>query len=37
MHLLQGFERTARGKLEGGDAAWEEKKQGGGYATSEVR
>ena len=26
-----------RGKFEGGDAAWEEKNQGSGYAKSEVR
>ena len=32
-----GLERTSRGKLEGGDTAWEEKNQGKGYATSEVR
>ena len=32
-----GFEKTSRGKFEGGDAAWEEKNQGKGYATSEVR
>jgi hypothetical protein len=32
-----GMEKTARGKLEGGDAAWEEKHQGSGYAKSEVR
>lgn len=32
-----GIERTSRGKFEGGDAAWEEKNQGKGYATSEVR
>jgi len=31
-----GMERTKRGKLEGGDAAWEE-KSGQRYATSEVR
>ena len=31
-----GMERTKRGKLEGGDAAWEE-KSGQKYATSEVR
>ena len=30
-----GMERTKRGKLEGGDAAWEE-KAGQRYATSEV-
>ena len=30
-----GVERTKRGKLEGGDAAWEE-KSGQKYATSEV-
>ena len=30
------MERTKRGKLEGGDAAWEE-KSGQRYATSEVR
>lgn len=33
----KGLERTSRGKFEGGDAAWEEKNQGKGYATSEVR
>ena len=33
----KGVERTSRGKFEGGDAAWEEKNQGKGYATSEVR
>lgn len=33
----RGIERTSRGKFEGGDAAWEEKNQGKGYATSEVR
>ncbi|TRY68225.1 hypothetical protein TCAL_05218 [Tigriopus californicus] len=33
----KGMERTARGKFEGGDAAWEEKNQGKGYASSEVR
>jgi len=32
-----GLERTARGKFEGGDAAWEEKNQKKGYAISEVR
>ena len=32
-----GLARTARGKLGGGDAAWEEKNQGKGYANSEVR
>ena len=32
----QGIERTARGRFEGGDTAWEEKKQGS-YARSEVR
>ena len=31
-----GMERTKRGKLEGGDASWEE-KSGQKYATSEVR
>ena len=31
-----GMERTKRGKLEGGDAAWEE-KAGQRYATSEVQ
>ena len=31
-----GLARTKRGKLEGGDAAWEE-KSGQRYATSEVR
>ena len=33
----KGLERTERGKFEGGDAAWEEKNQGKGYSTSEVR
>ena len=33
----RGLERTARGKFEGGDTAWEEKNQGTGYAASEVR
>nr|XP_040579641.1 cysteine-rich with EGF-like domain protein 2 isoform X1 [Lepeophtheirus salmonis]XP_040579645.1 cysteine-rich with EGF-like domain protein 2 isoform X1 [Lepeophtheirus salmonis]XP_040579650.1 cysteine-rich with EGF-like domain protein 2 isoform X1 [Lepeophtheirus salmonis] len=33
----RGLERTSRGKLEGGDAAWEEKKQKEGYSNSEVR
>lgn len=33
----KGLERTARGKFEGGDVAWEEKNQGKGYSTSEVR
>ena len=33
----KGLERTARGKFEGGDTAWEEKNQGVGYANSEVR
>lgn len=33
---LKGLERTASGKFEGGDAAWEEAKQGS-YARSEVR
>jgi len=32
-----GMKRTAKGKLEGGDTAWEEKNQGKGYASSEVR
>jgi len=31
------MERTSRGKLGGGDTAWEEQNQGGGYSTSEVR
>ncbi|CAG0920111.1 unnamed protein product [Notodromas monacha] len=39
-HLVEsyqrGIERTSRGKFEGGDTAWEEKKQGS-YARSEVR
>jgi len=33
----KGMERTSRGKFGGGDAAWEEKNQGSGYAKSEVR
>ncbi len=33
----KGIDRTARGKFEGGDTAWEEKNQGVGYANSEVR
>ncbi len=33
----RGMEKTSRGKLEGGDAAWEEKNQGSGYSKSEVR
>jgi len=33
----KGLERTSRGKFEGGDTAWEEKNQGKGYSTSEVR
>ncbi len=32
-----GLDRTSRGKFEGGDTAWEESRQGKGYATSEVR
>ncbi|XP_046984885.1 cysteine-rich with EGF-like domain protein 2 [Schistocerca americana] len=32
----KGLERTARGKFEGGDAAWEEEKLGS-YASSELR
>lgn len=36
MHLMQGMERTKKGKFEGGDTAWEEEKLGS-YATSEVR
>lgn len=32
-----GIERTARGRFDGGDAAWEEKNQRKGYAISEVR
>eukprot|EP00096_Caligus_rogercresseyi_P002524 TRINITY_DN1469_c0_g1_i1.p1 TRINITY_DN1469_c0_g1~~TRINITY_DN1469_c0_g1_i1.p1 ORF type:complete len:326 (-),score=80.59 TRINITY_DN1469_c0_g1_i1:232-1209(-) len=35
--FTRGLERTSRGKLEGGDAAWEEKAQKEGYANSEVR
>jgi len=35
--FTKGLERTERGKFEGGDAAWEEKNQGKGYAISEVR
>ena len=34
--LLQGMERTVRGKFEGGDADWEESRLGN-YGTSEVR
>ena len=34
--ILKGLERTARGKFEGGDADWEEKKLRS-YANSEVR
>ncbi len=33
----KGMARTARGKLEGGDTDWEERKQVTGYARSEVR
>lgn len=33
---LKGMERTSRGKFEGGDADWEEKKLRS-YANSEVR
>ncbi|XP_018327728.1 cysteine-rich with EGF-like domain protein 2 [Agrilus planipennis] len=32
----RGLDKTAKGKFEGGDAAWEEQNQGS-YATSEVR
>lgn len=32
-----GIERTARGRFDGGDTAWEEKNQKKGYAISEVR
>eukprot|EP00095_Tigriopus_kingsejongensis_P000763 maker-scaffold67_size430214-snap-gene-0.10 protein:Tk00763 transcript:maker-scaffold67_size430214-snap-gene-0.10-mRNA-1 annotation:"cysteine-rich with egf-like domain protein 2" len=32
-----GMERTLRGRFDGGDVAWEEKNQVGGYASSEVR
>ena len=32
-----GMEKTSRGKLGGGDTAWEEKNQGSGYGQSEVR
>ncbi len=34
--FVNGMERTARGKFEGGDADWEESRLGN-YATSEVR
>ena len=34
--IVKGLERTSRGKYEGGDTHWEEKKLGS-YANSEIR